>query len=40
MVAVVGELPKYILEGNWRVGLLVDEAASDEQVAKLGAVQR
>jgi hypothetical protein len=38
MVAVVGVLPKYILEGNWRVGLLVDEAASDEQVAKLGAV--
>jgi hypothetical protein len=38
MVAVVGELPKYILEGNWRVGLLVDEAASDEQVAKLAAV--
>jgi hypothetical protein len=38
VVAMVGVLPKYLLEGNWRVGLLVDEAASDEQVAKLGAV--
>jgi hypothetical protein len=38
LVAVVGDLPKYFLEGNWRVGLLVDEAASDEQAAKLTAV--
>jgi hypothetical protein len=37
-VAVVGDLPKYFLEGNWRVGLLVDDAASDEQAAKLEAV--
>lgn len=37
-VAVAGDLPKYFLEGNWRVGLLVDAAASDEQAGKLTAV--
>ena len=26
-VAVLGDAPKYILEGNWRVGLLVDAGA-------------
>jgi hypothetical protein len=36
--AVAGDLPKYFLDGNWRVGLLIDEAASDEQAAKLAAV--
>jgi hypothetical protein len=25
-------------EGNWRVGVFIDERASDEQAAKLGAV--
>lgn len=37
-LAVVGDLPKYFLKGNWRVGLLIDESASDEQAAKLTAV--
>jgi len=37
-VAVLGDAPKYILKGNWRVGLLVDAGASDEQAAKLSAV--
>jgi hypothetical protein len=31
------DVPKYFLEGNWRVGVLVDAAASDEQAAKLTA---
>jgi hypothetical protein len=25
-------------EGNWRLGVLIDDRASDEQVEKLGAV--
>ena len=25
-------------EGNWKLGVLMDEAASDEQAEKLGAV--
>jgi hypothetical protein len=25
-------------EGNWRLGVLMDSAASDEQAAKMGAV--
>lgn len=37
-VAAVGNTPKYMNEGNWRVGLLVDDAASDEQTEKLAAV--
>jgi hypothetical protein len=37
-VAAVADAPKYMLEGNWRLGLLMDEAASDEQAEKLGAV--
>jgi hypothetical protein len=38
IMAVAFDAPKYFLEGNWRVGLLVDAAASDEQVAKLTAL--
>jgi hypothetical protein len=37
-VAVVGDSPKFMLEGNWKLGLLVDERASDEQAEKLGGV--
>jgi hypothetical protein len=37
-VAAVGESGKYMHEGNWRLGMLMDEAASDEQAEKLGAV--
>jgi hypothetical protein len=37
-LAAVGDTPKYMHEGNWRLGVLIDEAASDEQAEKLGAV--
>ena len=37
-VAVVVDTPKVMSEGNWRLGLLIDESASDEQAEKLGAV--
>src|SRR5213082_454392 len=37
-VVAVGESGKYMHEGNWRLGLLMDEAASDEQAEKLGGV--
>jgi hypothetical protein len=37
-VALMGETPKVMAEGNWRVGVLLDDAASDEQAEKLGAV--
>jgi hypothetical protein len=36
--AVVADTPKVMTEGNWRLGLVVDDAASDEQTEKLGAV--
>ena len=36
--AVVADTPKVMTEGNWRLGLVVDDAASDEQAEKLGAV--
>jgi hypothetical protein len=34
-VAVVADTPKVMSEGNWRLGLFVDENASDEQMEKL-----
>ena len=37
-IAAVADTPKYMHEGNWRLGVLLDEAATDEQAAKLGAV--
>jgi hypothetical protein len=37
-VAAVAETGKYMHEGNWRLGILMDEAASDEQAEKLGGV--
>ena len=37
-IAAVAETPKVMTEGNWRVGVLVDERASDEQMEKLIAV--
>jgi hypothetical protein len=37
-VALMGETPKVMAEGNWRVGVLLDDNASDEQAEKLGAV--
>jgi hypothetical protein len=37
-VAAVADTPKVMSEGNWRLGVFIDEAASDEQAEKLGAV--
>jgi hypothetical protein len=37
-VAVLADTPPLMADGNWRVGLLVDAAASQEQAEKLGAV--
>jgi hypothetical protein len=37
-VALVADTPKVMSEGNWRVGVIVDSDASDEQAEKLGAV--
>jgi len=34
-VAPVAQAPKYMHEGNWKLGLLIDENASDEQADKL-----
>lgn len=37
-VAVLADTPPVMADGNWRVGLFMDEAASQEQAHKLGAV--
>ena len=37
-VAAVADTPKVMSDGNWRLGVVIDEAASDEQAEKLGAV--
>jgi hypothetical protein len=37
-VAAVAETPKVMTDGNWRVGVFIDAAASDEQAEKLGGV--
>jgi hypothetical protein len=37
-VAVVGDTPGVMVEGNWRVGLLMDAKASEQQTAKLAGV--
>src|SRR4051812_10012468 len=37
-VAAVADTPKVMSEGNWRLGVVIDEAASDEQAEKLGGV--
>ena len=37
-VAVVVDTPPQMMEGNWRLGLIIDEKASSEQADKLGAV--
>jgi hypothetical protein len=35
VVAVIADTPKVMAEGNWRVGVFVDDKASDEQAEKL-----
>jgi hypothetical protein len=37
-VAVLVDAPQVMADGNWRVGMLMDAAASQEQADKLGAV--
>jgi hypothetical protein len=37
-VAAVADTPKVMTEGNWRIGVFIDAAASDEQAEKLGGV--
>ena len=37
-VAAIADTPKVMSDGNWRLGVFIDSAASDEQAAKLGAV--
>lgn len=37
-VAAVCATPRVMSEGNWRIGVVIDAAASDEQAEKLGAV--
>ena len=37
-VAAVADTPKIMSEGNWRLGMFIDSAASDEQAQALGAV--
>jgi hypothetical protein len=34
-VAAIADTPKVMTEGNWRLGMFVDERASDEQADKL-----
>ena len=37
-VAVLADTPQFMADGNWRVGVFMDEAATQEQADKLGAV--
>jgi hypothetical protein len=37
-VVAMADTPKVMSEGNWRLGVLISDNASDEQVEKLGAV--
>ena len=37
-VVAVGETPKNMADGNWKIGVVIDERASDEQTQALGGV--
>jgi hypothetical protein len=37
-VALVADTPKVMTDGNWKMGMILDDEASDEQAEKLGAV--
>jgi hypothetical protein len=37
-VAAVADTPKVMSEGNWRLGVFIDDSASDQQAEMLGAV--
>jgi hypothetical protein len=34
-IVIVGDTPKIMTEGNWRLGVFIDEDATDEQMEKL-----
>jgi len=38
VVAAIADTPKVMTEGNWRLGIFVDERATDEQMEKLVGV--
>jgi hypothetical protein len=37
-VVAIADTPKVMTDGNWRIGVFIDAAASDEQAEKLGGV--
>ena len=37
-VAAIADTPKVMTDGNWRLGMFIDERATDEQAEKLGQV--
>ena len=37
-LAIIADSPKVMTDGGWKLGVLIDEDASDEQVEKLAAV--
>jgi hypothetical protein len=37
-VALVADAPKVMTDGNWKMGMILDDETSDEQAEKLGAV--
>src|SRR4029077_20388387 len=37
-VAAIADTPKVMSDGDWRLGVVIDEAASEEQADKLGSV--
>lgn len=37
-VALIADTPKVMTEGNWRLGVFIDDGASEEQAEKLGQV--
>jgi hypothetical protein len=37
-LALIADTPKVMTEGNWRVGIFVDDGTSDEQLEKLTGV--
>ncbi len=37
-LCAVADTPKFMHEGGWKLGVLIDDAATDEQAEKLGAV--
>jgi len=37
-VALVADTPPQMIQGNWRLGLIIDQKASDQQADKLGTV--